>query len=88
MTTSKPCLQYAHDGVWLSYNKTRPQFPSAIKLLYDDWESFINWSWTIFCKYLPTFNETSIYQPDSHTNYIYKASLNGSQEKMKEYSSQ
>jgi hypothetical protein len=87
MTTSKRCLQYACDGVWLGYNKAQPQFPPAIKLLYDDWETSSNHLWTIFLKYLPTFNETCMYQPDSHTDYIYKASLNGSQEKMKEHSS-
>jgi hypothetical protein len=88
MTTSKHCLQYACDGVWLGYNKAGPQFPPAIKLLYDDWETSSNRSWTISHKYLPTFNETSMYQPESHTDYIYKASLNGSPEKMKEHSSQ
>jgi hypothetical protein len=87
MTNSKCCLQYARDGVWLSFNKTHPQFPPATKLLYNDWESYSNQPWTIFRKYLPTFNETAIYQPDSHTDYIYKASLNGSREEMKEHSS-
>jgi hypothetical protein len=70
MKNSKRCL---------GFNKTRPQFPLAIKLLYNDWESSTNRSWTIFRKYLPTFNETAIAHSDSHANYIYKASLNGSQ---------
>jgi hypothetical protein len=78
MTNSKRCL---------GFNKTHPQFPPAIKLLYNDWESSTNRSWTIFRKYLPTFNETTIAQSNSHDDYIYKASLNGSQEKMKEHSS-
>jgi hypothetical protein len=83
MTTSKRCLQYARDGVWLGYNKARPQFSRDIQLLYADWESPGNRSWSIFRKYLPTLNETSISQPNSHTDYIYKASLNGSREKRK-----
>jgi hypothetical protein len=88
MTTSKRCLQYAQEGVWLGFNKTRPQFPPAIKSLYDDWDSSKSRSWIIFRKYLDTFNNVPVNLPESPTDYIYKASLNGSREKIKQFSSQ
>jgi hypothetical protein len=87
MTTSKRCLQYSQEGVWLGFNKNRPQFPPAIQLLFNDWDSSSNRSWVIFNKYHHTFNNISFHQPESPTDYIYKASLNGSREKIKEHSS-
>jgi len=87
MTTTKRCLQYAKQGVWLGVNKLRPLLPASITLLYDQWESSQNRTWQIFRKYLPVFNNVSVHQPDSDHDYIFKASLNGSREKMKQYSS-
>ena len=87
MTTTKRCLQYANQGVWLGINKPRPLLPAPITILYDKWESSQNRSWLIFRKYLPVFNSVTVHQPDSDNDYIFKASLNGSREKMKEYSS-
>jgi hypothetical protein len=40
-----------------------------------------NRTWLIFRKYLPTFNNVTVHQPDSDTDYVFKASLNGSREK-------
>jgi hypothetical protein len=80
MTTTKRCLQYAQQGVWLGLNKPRPILPTPITLLYQQWESSQNQSWSIFRKYLNTF------QPDSDHDYVFKASLNRSRKKMKEYS--
>jgi hypothetical protein len=40
----------------------------------------------IFRKYLNTFNNVTVHQPDSDHDYVFKASLNGSRKKMKEYS--
>ncbi|KAL7506944.1 hypothetical protein ACHAXN_009287 [Cyclotella atomus] len=87
MTTTKRCLQYANQGVWLGINKPRPLLPVPITLLYDQWESSQNRTWLIFRKYLPIFNNVTVHQPDSEHDYVFKASLNGSREKMKEYSS-
>jgi predicted secreted protein len=56
-------------------------------LLYQDWDHSDNRLWVIFQKYLETFNNISVHQPKSPTDYIFNASLNGSQEKMKEFSS-
>jgi hypothetical protein len=85
MTTTKRCLQYVHQGVWLGFNKPRPLLPLAITTLYQDWEVSNNRSWEIFRKYLPTFNEISVHEPSSPHDYVFKASLNGSKDKMKEY---
>jgi len=63
MTTSKRCLQYACDGVWLGYNKAQPQFPPAIKLLYDDWETSSNRSWTISANTYPPLMKPSCTNP-------------------------
>jgi hypothetical protein len=40
----------------------------------------------IFQKYLRVFNNVTVHQPGSDNDYVFKASLNGSCEKMKEYS--
>jgi hypothetical protein len=85
MTTTKRCLQYVHQGVWLGFNKPRPLLPPTITSLYEDWESSTNRTWEIFRKYLKTFNSVSLEHPDTDNDYIFKASLNGSKDKMKEY---
>jgi hypothetical protein len=36
MTTTKRCLQYVHQGVWLGFNKPRPLLPRTITSLYED----------------------------------------------------
>jgi hypothetical protein len=82
----KRCLQYAQQGVWLGLNKPRPILPTPITLLYQQWESSQNRSWLIFRKYLNTFSNVTVHQPDSDHDYVFKASLNGSHKKMKEYS--
>ena len=87
MTTTKRCLQYAHCGVWLGFNKPRPFLPPHITSLYLDWESSNNRTWQIFRKYLPTFNSIAFEHPDSDHDFIFKASLNGSREKAKQFSS-
>jgi hypothetical protein len=85
MTTTKRCLQYVHQGVWLGFNKPCPLLPRTITSLYEDWESSTNRTWEIFKKYLKTFNSVSLEHPDTDNDYIFKASLNGSKDKMKEY---
>lgn len=60
--------------------------PTLITLLYQQWESSHNRTWLIFCKYLHIFNNVTVHQPKSDKDYIFKASLNGSREKMKEFS--
>jgi hypothetical protein len=57
-----------------------------ITLLFQQWESSQNRSWLIFQKYLCVFNNVTVHQPESDKDYVFKASLNGSSEKMKEYS--
>ena len=39
MSTTKRCLQYTHQGIWLGYNKNRPILPHSIRHLYSDWET-------------------------------------------------
>jgi hypothetical protein len=55
MTTSKRCLQYTQEGVWLGFNENGREFPPAIKFLYEDWDRSHNRSWVIFRNYLDTF---------------------------------
>jgi hypothetical protein len=87
MTSSKRCLQYAFEGVWLGRDKPRPLLPPSITSLYSSWQTDSAKSWSIFRQYLPTFTSISIADAAKDTDYIFKASLNGSREKMKEYSS-
>jgi hypothetical protein len=87
MTSSKRCLQYAFEGVWLGRDKPRPLLPPSITSLYSSWQTDPAKSWSIFRQYLPTFTSISIADAAKDTDYIFKASLNGSREKMKEYSS-
>lgn len=85
MTTTKRCLQYAHDGVWLGFNKPKPCLPPSIKLLYSNWTTSQNRTWQIFNKYLPTCTTIARNEPTTAHDYVFKASLNGTREKMKEY---
>jgi hypothetical protein len=60
MTTTKRCLQYAHQGAWLGLNKPRPILLTPITLLYQQWKSSQNQSWLIFRKYLNIFNNVTV----------------------------
>jgi hypothetical protein len=61
MSTTKRCIQYIHQGVWLGFNKPRPQLPPPIQVLYNDWESSNSRTWLIFWKYLKAFNDISVH---------------------------
>jgi hypothetical protein len=87
MSNCKRCLQYSTQGVWLGFNKPRPQLPTPIKILYQDWETSNSRTWSIFRKYLPTFNSITVHEPQNPTDYVFKASLNASREKVIQYSS-
>jgi hypothetical protein len=87
MTSSKRCLQYAFEGVWLGRDKPRPLLPQSITSLYTNWQTDPAKSWSIFRLYFPTFTSISMADASNDTDYIFKASLNGSREKLKEHSS-
>ena len=71
---------------WLQQES--PPIPPCYQLLYDGCEISTNRSWAIFRKYLPTLNSIAIHQPESPHDYIFKtSSLNGSRDRMKEFSS-
>jgi hypothetical protein len=78
MTSSKRCLQYAFEGVWLGRDKPHPMLPTSITSLYSSWETDTCRSWTIF---------RACAEAETPSDYIFKASLNGSKEKVKEFSS-
>jgi hypothetical protein len=87
MTITKRCLQYAHEGVWLGFNKPKQTLPPSIKLLYSNWTtSTRNRTWQIFNKYLPTCTMIARNKPTMPQDYVFQASLNGTCKKMKEYS--
>jgi hypothetical protein len=85
MATTKRCLQYAHEGVWLGFNKPKPPLPPSIKLLYNNWNTSTNRTWQIFNKYIPTCTRIARNEPATPQDYVFKASLNGTREKMKEF---
>ena len=39
MTSTKRCLQYSHQGVWLGHNRPRPPLPHSFTTLFNDWEN-------------------------------------------------
>lgn len=86
MTTTKRCLQYAHEGVWLGFNKPKPPLPPSVKFLYNNWHTSTNRTWQIFNKYLPTCTTIVRNEPTTPRDYVFKASLNGAREKMEKYS--
>ena len=87
MSNCKRCLQYNTQGVWLGFNKPRPQLPTPIKILYNEWETSNSRTWVIFRKYLHTFNNITVHEPQNSTDYVFKASLNSAREKVTQYSS-
>ena len=87
MSTSKRCLQYALQGVWLGFNRPRPTLPYSITSLYIDWETSNTRSWQIFRKYLPIFNSICGSDNGTSTDYVFETSLNASREKIKEFGS-
>ena len=87
MLSTKRSLQYSQQGVWLGINKNRYQLPTQITHLYNDWESSDCKAWHIFRKYLSTFSEICFQHADTPNDFVFKASLNGSREKAKDFSS-
>lgn len=88
MTSTKRCLQYTHQGVWLGFNKPRPFLPHSITSLFNEWESSDSKHWVIFRKYLDTFAEICYQDAEDPSDFIFKASLNGCREKAKEFASE
>ena len=80
-------MQYAHHGVWLGMNQDRPMLPESMTSLYKDWETSNTRTWAIFRKYLPVYSEICYKDTQSPTDFIYKASMNGSREKAKDHAS-
>lgn len=87
MMSTKRSLQYAQEGVWLGMNRERPMLPTQITRLYKNWEQDEAKTWVIFRKYLSVFTEICFQNADSPHDFINKASMNGSREKAKDYSS-
>jgi hypothetical protein len=86
MSTTKRCLQCAHKGVWLGFNKPKPPQPPSIKLPYNNWNTSTNRTWQIFNNYIPTCTTISRNEPTTPQDYVFKASLNGTRKKRKEFS--
>ena len=87
MISTKRSLQYSKSGVWLGNNSPSPKLPPQITTLYNDWEINDCRMWTIFRKYLNIYTEICYKNADSPNDFIFKASLNGSREKAKDYAS-
>ena len=85
MSTTKRCLQYAHQGVWLGFNKNRPILPDSIRCLYLDWETSNDRTWKIFRKYMHDFTSICCSQAHSHLDYVFNTSINKSRETIKEH---
>eukprot|EP00956_Cyclotella_meneghiniana_P033210 scaffold94416_cov109-Cyclotella_meneghiniana.AAC.1 len=85
MSTTKRCLQYAHQGVWLGFNKNRPILPDSIRSLYLDWETSNDRTWTIFRKYMHDFTSICCGQAHSQLDYDFNTSINKSRETIKEH---
>lgn len=87
MSTTNRCLQYAHQEIWLGYNKKRPILANSIRdlYLYSDWETSNDRTWTIFRKYVHDFTSICCTEAHSYLDYAFNASLNKSRETIKEH---
>ena len=87
MMSTKRCLQYVKNGVWLGTNKPQPMLPDNIQILYSNWEKSSNRNWVIFNKYLPTFTSICCQRDTPNNDFIFKSSINNTRDKAKEYAS-
>ena len=85
MLTTKRCLQYCHDGVWLGYNKPRPKLPHTITHLFNDWKSSETRTLANFRSYAQDFADTCCGSPDLVDQFVYEASINKCRETMREH---
>ena len=85
MLTTKRCLQYCHDGVWLGYNKPRPALPPTITNLFADWKTTDTKTMTNFRHYAGTFAEICCGSPDTIDHFVYNSSINKCREVVREH---
>ena len=93
--TTKRCIQFATEGVWVSDEFDPVQLPPAITHLFRNWKSSDLTSFKVFNKYLQDFTEICTPPPDSQqqtiTNptkhFIFKTSINRSRDLIKQHTS-
>jgi len=79
--STKRCLQFATEGIWLSNNKPLVNLPPAISSLYSDWETSSLTQLVVFRKYLPDFASLCVSETSSDTDaspnnqFIYNTSV-------------
>eukprot|EP00956_Cyclotella_meneghiniana_P032064 scaffold86358_cov47-Cyclotella_meneghiniana.AAC.5 len=86
MLTTKRCLQYCRDGVWLGYNKHRPPLPHTITSLFNNWKSTPTRTMTNFRAYVEDFASVCCGSPDLTDHFVYEMSLYKCRETMREHS--
>jgi hypothetical protein len=77
MLSWKRSIRYAHQGVWLGYNKTCVPLPDPVTCLYKDWKTPPTRTMVIFRRYLDdvsTICASNADNPQQH--FIFEASLN------------
>eukprot|EP00956_Cyclotella_meneghiniana_P005015 scaffold6196_cov69-Cyclotella_meneghiniana.AAC.1 len=85
MLTTKRCLQYCHDGVWLGYNKHRPALPHTITSLFDAWDTTQTRTMVNFRTYVEDFASVCCGSADLVNQFVYETSLNKCRETMREH---
>eukprot|EP00956_Cyclotella_meneghiniana_P012688 scaffold18030_cov64-Cyclotella_meneghiniana.AAC.2 len=85
MLTTKRCLQYCHDGVWLGYNKPRPTLPPTITSLFVDWKSSDTRTMKNFRQYASDFADICGGTSNTIDHFVYNSSINKCKELVREH---
>ena len=85
MLTTRRCIQYATDGVWIGHTSTPVTLPSYITSLYSDWESSSTHTFQVFRKYLdPIVSICVSEQVDDPLHFFMtKSSINTCRERLR-----
>ena len=86
MLTSRKCIQYAVNGVWIGRTQPPIPLPDNITSFYNNWKTSTLTPFLFFWKYLPSMVDTCVHtMEDDNTNFfLYHSSLNTCRQRIKE----
>ena len=85
MLTTRRCLQYATDGIWIGLTDPTIPLPHTITRLYSDWRSSSSHTFQVFAKYLPDIANTCVSEQvaDRVEFFLHKSSINTCRERLR-----
>ncbi len=87
MLTTKRCIEYATQGVWVGPTADPVPLPKSITQFYESWQSSPAPLFRVFNKYLPHVVKVCVKDPDSAcptTHFIYRSSPKTCKERLKD----